>query len=135
MSATPTSSAAWRAAAEKRAVPERTGPQDVIASYRKLDGAAPLLDRRQHQKTLFLTVLPCLANDADQDGLSAAVAGALPAPPHRGRERTPGQKFSATLHMMLAPRLKRQNLRRADGPEGRLRKNGPFGKRRVAACD
>jgi hypothetical protein len=37
--------------------------------------------------------------------------------------------------MMLAPRLKRKNLRRADGPAGRLRKNGPFGKRRVAACD
>jgi cytochrome P450 len=32
----------------------------------------------------------------------------------------------AILHMMLKPLLKRPNLRRAQGPEGRLTKNGPF---------
>jgi cytochrome P450 len=32
----------------------------------------------------------------------------------------------ATLHMMLKPLLKRQNLRRAPREDGRLRKNGPF---------
>jgi cytochrome P450 len=32
----------------------------------------------------------------------------------------------ATLHLMLKPLLKRQNLRRAAGREGHLRKNGPF---------
>ena len=32
----------------------------------------------------------------------------------------------ATLHRILKPLLKRQNLRRADGPEGKLRKRGAF---------
>lgn len=32
----------------------------------------------------------------------------------------------ATLHLMLKPLLKRQNVRRAAGRDGRLRKNGPF---------
>ena len=32
----------------------------------------------------------------------------------------------ATLHLMLKPLLKRQNLRRASGSAGKLRKNGPF---------
>lgn len=37
----------------------------------------------------------------------------------------------ATLHMMLKPLLKRSNLRRAAGPDGRLTKNGPFAERLV----
>lgn len=37
----------------------------------------------------------------------------------------------ATLHMMLKPLLKRSNLRRAVGPDGRLTKNGPFAERLV----
>lgn len=37
----------------------------------------------------------------------------------------------ATLHVMLKPLLKRANLRRAPGPEGRLRKNGAFAERLV----
>lgn len=37
----------------------------------------------------------------------------------------------ATLHMMLKPLLRRPNLRRASGPEGRLAKNGPFAERLV----
>jgi cytochrome P450 len=37
----------------------------------------------------------------------------------------------AILHMMLKPLLKRPNLRRAQGPEGRLTKNGPFAERLV----
>jgi cytochrome P450 len=37
----------------------------------------------------------------------------------------------ATLHMMLKPLLKRPNLRRAAGSEGKLTKNGPFAERLV----
>jgi cytochrome P450 len=41
----------------------------------------------------------------------------------------------ATLHMMLKPLLKRANLRRAPGDDGRLRKNGAFAERLVVAFD
>ena len=41
----------------------------------------------------------------------------------------------ATLHFMLKPLLKRQNLRRAEGPDGRLRKNGPFSEKLVVVFD
>jgi len=41
----------------------------------------------------------------------------------------------ATLHLMLKPLLKRQGLRRAAGPEGRLRKNGPFAERLIVTFD
>jgi cytochrome P450 len=37
----------------------------------------------------------------------------------------------ATLHMMLKPLLKRANLRRAPGPDGKLQKNGAFAERLV----
>ena len=41
----------------------------------------------------------------------------------------------ATLHMMPKPILKRENIRRAPGPNGRLRKNGPFAERLVVEFD
>jgi cytochrome P450 len=37
----------------------------------------------------------------------------------------------ATLHMMLKPLLKRANLRRAEGPDGKLQKNGAFAERLI----
>lgn len=41
----------------------------------------------------------------------------------------------ATLHLMLKPLLKRPDLRRARGSEGRLSKNGPFAERLVVEYD
>lgn len=41
----------------------------------------------------------------------------------------------ATLHLMLKPLLKRPNLRRATGAEGRLRKHGAFASSLVVAFD
>jgi cytochrome P450 len=41
----------------------------------------------------------------------------------------------ATLHRMLKPLLRRPNLRRAPGAEGRLRKNGIFAERLVVLHD